>query len=965
MFNLKHCLFSLFILAGSQSAMQQAVADEEQTKYELDIPSQPLSSAMKQLADATGLQVLYFTAIADGIKSTTVSGNYTKDEAVKLMLQGSELVAVQLDEPGSIAIKAEEDNRLGKSQLTSNKILVAQAATTAEKSRATPSSVTERNKYDRENRRIIEEVIVTAQKREESIQDVGIAITAWSGEQLESLGMENSFEIAEMTPGVSRAGVLGGQTSLFAIRGVVQNDFTDSTESPVAVYIDQGYVPMMQGQTFAMFDVERVEILRGPQGTLFGRNATGGLVHFITRKPTSEFETFVEATYGSYDQARVTGSISGPLGNGLSGRFSGMYNRHDEIMENVYPLGAPGASIYPFGVTGPGNPQPDDGWNDDTWALRGQLLFELNEEIEILVSAFGSRTETSEAPYKSAATIPVLDAQGRVVNSVQSSPTNVCEAIAAGTGACYAPGLEGFDGELQPTSFDVGAFLFGLPPAAPEDGLRPVAGGDFFGYVDPFGDDFKTSKDFSPDDSNEFETYGVTANLTWELGAATLTSVSNFMHFDKLGFVDAAPGPVPLFVFQTDSEEDTFSQEMRLSGTLERLRWTTGFYYLYMDNTTINGLVFPVNSTFLGLTNLADGSVLPGVFVPFLGAEANNEIKLETNSYSLFGQIDFDLTEKLTFIAGLRGIIEDKDYQRTITAYVNTDDARVETSTRLLGSGFDGMGTLRAPFEDSSSDTLWAGKLQLEYHPNDDWLLYAGINRGVKAGSFNAKLPDNQDFLTNDQIPYGEEVLTAYELGFKSTLFDGTTRFNGSFYYYDYDDYQAFVFLSLSGIVINNDAEIKGLEFELLTRPIQGLDLMLNVSWLDAEVTDLQIAPGVFKDTTPSFTPSVQWAGTARYEWPETFFGGTISLQASANYVSSFYHNIRNFESQKLSSYIVGNTRVSWASSDERWLGTVFVNNIADERYRNIGFDVSAVCGCSQESYGKPRWAGVSVRYSY
>ena len=282
----------------------------------------------------------------------------------------------------------------------------------------------------------------------------------------------------------------------------------------------------------------------------------------------------------------------------------------------------------------------------------------------------------------------------------------------------------------------------------------------------------------------------------------------------------------------------------------------------------------------------------------------------------------------------------------------------------MPGAGIDGMGTLRAPFSDKTSDTLWAGKVQLDYRPNEDWLLYAGINRGVKAGGFNAKLPDNQDFLDDDQIPYGEEVLTSYEVGFKSTLFDGTSQLNGSFYYYDYEDYQAFIFLSLSGIIVNNDAEVKGVELELLTRPIEGLDLILNASYLDAEVKDLQVASGVFRDTTPSFTPDVQWAGMLRYQWPQRLFGGSLALQASANYVSSFYHNIRNFDSQKFSGYVVGNARVSWTSADERWTGTVFVNNIADERYKNIGFDVSAVCGCAQESYGKPRWAGISIRYS-
>lgn len=145
---------------------------------------------------------------------------------------------------------------------------------------------------------VLEEIIVTAQKREQSAQDVGIAITAFTGEQMKTLGFNESIDVANMTPGVHTGGSIAGQTTLFTIRGVTQNDFTDSVESPVAVYVDEGYIAMGQGQQFALFDIERVEIAKGPQSTLFGRNATGGVIHYITAKPTRDFETFVDVTYG-------------------------------------------------------------------------------------------------------------------------------------------------------------------------------------------------------------------------------------------------------------------------------------------------------------------------------------------------------------------------------------------------------------------------------------------------------------------------------------------------------------------------------------------------------------------------------------------------------------------------------------------------------------------------------------------
>ena len=169
---------------------------------------------------------------------------------------------------------------------------------------------------------IMDEIIVTAQRRSQNLQDVGISVSAFSSEQLKTAGVVNSIDVARLTPGVAVSGSIGGQNSQFTIRGVTQNDFNDGIEAPVAVYVDETYIPNLQGQNFGAFDIERVEVLKGPQGTLFGRNATGGLVHFVVRKPTEEVDGFVEATYGRFNQTRLEGAIGGGLGGGLSARAS-------------------------------------------------------------------------------------------------------------------------------------------------------------------------------------------------------------------------------------------------------------------------------------------------------------------------------------------------------------------------------------------------------------------------------------------------------------------------------------------------------------------------------------------------------------------------------------------------------------------------------------------------------------------
>ena len=204
---------------------------------------------------------------------------------------------------------------------------------------------------------VLDEITVTAQKREQSIQDVGISITAFSGEQLQELGIVNSVDIAAMTPGVYISGNNGGQKTLFTIRGVTQNDFNDHTEAPVAVYVDDGYVAFGQGQIFGVFDLDRVEVLKGPQGTLFGRNATGGLVHYISKRPTRELETYTDLTYGSYHQIRVESALSGPLNDAISARVAMIYSKHDPFIKNDYPNRA---------VTLDGNPiSPDHAGTGD------------------------------------------------------------------------------------------------------------------------------------------------------------------------------------------------------------------------------------------------------------------------------------------------------------------------------------------------------------------------------------------------------------------------------------------------------------------------------------------------------------------------------------------------------------------------------------------------------------------------
>ena len=784
---------------------------------------------------------------------------------------------------------------------------------------------------------VLEEVVVTAQKRQQDIQDVGIAITAFTGDQLKALSVEQSFDIAAFSPGVHISGNLAGQNTQFTIRGVTQNDFNDVVEAPNAVYLDEGYFAIAQAQTFAVYDIERVEILKGPQSTLFGRNATGGLVQYISNKPSfEEVEGYLDVTYGLFDsnadatQIRLEGAVGGPISETVAGRVAFMYNEHDGYLNNLYPLGAP------VGLAGapPGPGAGADMGDDDTLAIRATLDFQLAENVLFRVSANHASSEIATGPYQSKSTIAVVDANGEIINVIDTPPGETRLSIQGGGDG----GADIIDGDqLLPGG---GA---GLPG-------RPVPGGDFFGYIDPDGDDFDTSGDFAFADSGDTETTGLNARLEWELAnGMLLTSVTDWKDYEKLLFIDVDSAPANQLANYAGVDATSLTQEVRLNGETDRSRWVAGFYYLNIDTESDNGLKAPVDS-------------IVGTFVTPVDIGVISE--LETDSFSLFGQYEYDFSDNLTGIFGLRAIREEKDFNTAIGVLLSFDSFSVNEGAFLpnpFGAG--------SPFLESAStsDTLWAAKAQLDWRVNDDLLVYGGINRGVKAGSFNAPLLGA--FLGSGGaagLPYDEEILTAYEGGFKATLQSGRTRFNGSVFYYDYADYQAFLFVGVGGVVINADADNFGVELELQTSPADGWDVLLGVSWFDATVKDILLrngSPLPPRDVDPTYAPEIQATALVRYEWPA--LGGMMHVRGDVSYSDEFFYNLRNFDADKFDSYAHVNAGIGWTSDDEAWQVSFKINNLTDERVGIQGFDLATLCGCNEVSYQPPRWYGLNVKYAF
>jgi len=744
----------------------------------------------------------------------------------------------------------------------------------------------------KERASLFEEIVVTAQKREQGQQDVGIAITALSGDQIKRLGFTNAQEVTALAPGVSTVQPNGEANYSIAIRGVANSDFTTNVESPIAVYVDEVYVSQMSGAGFLLFDTERVEILRGPQGTLFGRNATGGLVHYLTVKPQDEFEGYGSFTYGSFDRVKAEGAVNIPLSSTLAARVSVSTHQGDGYIENRV---RPNAKLN----------------NANDFAGRVQLLYTPNDSFDLLLNArYGS----------------------------QDIRTGFFEHVTA----------------INPDSTPT--------PGVPNTNLG--------GYTDTDGDVYAGDYDFAG--RNDLETKGLSGTINWDFGEITLTSITDYQEVKRDYIEDSDASPVNYFNFFLTTDVEQFSQELRLSGGDDAFNWVTGFYYLDLNINDSNGtyspgwfedflpVAFGVTPADLGGTN--------GLLNPYT---------TETTSWSIFGQATYAVTETLSLTAGFRWIEEDKkhEYRDILVVFPDTLVSGADPATIEVGDAV-------APYSGERNDGNWSARLQLDYKPSDDLLIYASWNRGVKSGGFNAPLLPTDVLVTDQFMNYEPEKLDAYELGFKWDI-NRTSRLNASTYYYDYKNCQAFSIVGLDTFTLNADCKSKGFEAEYQTSPLEGLDMLFGVGFIDAEVSDI---PGVTFDVdtplgvvtaaapgatlSPVQTPKWNLNGLVRYEFPVG--NGYLALQADAQYRSEHFFALIQTPASRENGYTIANASITWTAEEDNWSLRFFVNNLTDTEYTVQTFDLSGnidnggfFFGMIEQYYGRPRTWGVNLNYSF
>jgi len=732
----------------------------------------------------------------------------------------------------------------------------------------------------------IEEIVVTAQRREQDLQDVGIAVTALSGQMLTDMNMTMATDITRAVPSLKMNAYSSSQV-VFNIRGVSQNDYGDQQEPPVAVYQDDSYASSINVASFPIFDLARVEVLRGPQGTLFGRNATGGAIQFVSNKPTEDFEGYATATVGSYGQFIVEGALSGPLSDNVQARIAAISNTDDGYMESIVA-----------GV-------PDRGGNDH-YAVRGQLAWQPSEatDLNLIVRYMKANKETQAGIYSQEPACPNDQLQGEFTPRDQS-----CAFWGTGPG-------EGGTGYRN-------------------DAITPSRGGDPWKTAE-------TQRSYV-----DREITGATLHFDWDIGELHLVSITDYQDATKFYLEGGDASPVDGVLFYQGSDLEQYSQEFRLSGEFGSHTWVAGLYGMQVD-----------------------GDYTGKFATPFYGYDPSIEMSQETTSYAIFAQDEWQFADAWKLIVGARYWSDEREGTYFGTAPevpgLSAPVTIIFNQNEVAPTG----GSITPADAKNSFDGVTA-RVQLDWKPTDDLLMYASFNRGSKSGgyTFSTGTPYDPDgsltipraFL--EGMPFDEETLDAFELGAK-TMLGSSTTLNVAAFYYDYSDYQAFAQFGPVQTVINLDAETTGLEAELTSRPIDGLTLRLGASFLDSKVKDVPLPDGVtIEDHDLPQAPDFSANALARYEFG--FAGGTVGIQGDVLYSSEFCFTVLCAPVEQEDAYTVANARLSYDSGSGRWGVAAFVDNLFEEEYRVYAFDSSLFAGVVAGVYARPRWYGLSATYRF
>lgn len=756
-----------------------------------------------------------------------------------------------------------------------------------------------------QSQRVLDAVTVTAQKRAQDVNDVPMSIVAMSAEDLETRGFEDVDDLDKLVPGFTATATNSG-SPVYSLRGVglYLYDSGVGAAPAVSVYIDEVGLPSPAMTSGAAFDLERVEILKGPQGTLFGQNATGGAVNFIAAKPTDELSAGISSSFDQHGKIDAEAYLSGPLADTVQARLA---------------LGVTQGGAWQESVTRPGDELGDSDLS------RGRLLidWQASENLDFSFNATLARDKS--------------DAK-------------------AGQFSEFHPA---FGGDTHPNPVNQAALSSAvIVPDSPE------------------------LADWTPGtntNDNQFDFYSLRTNYALT-DSVTLTSLTAYQEVEIVKKIDQDGVAFDNLTINPFGRAETLSQELRLSGATDRMDWVFGLNY--EDSDVINSLFYDSDLS----ANYAFG---PGFAYDRINSE--NTSSIETAAF--FANLEYALTEQLSVQLGGRYTDSSID---SVSCTSGDDSAPgdpglpdfVNFLASVLGPGSPGLvggdcimleasagpnAVPTGPIAQTLSEDNVSWRTALTYSLLNDTIIYANISRAYKSGAI---IPAG-GLTRASYTPTTQERITAYEAGFKAPLFDGTTQLNGSAFFYDYEDKQvpylvydpAFGVLPALGNVPKS--EVQGIELQLVTRPLDGLDLSVAATYLDTEVTEDFLVPTGLSPTDVSNvkgvelpnTPDLSIVADSQYRW-NVNSSMEMYVGAGLTYVGDAFSRFpqRSGGAPILPSYTLLDLRAGIGPVDGNWDIQIWGRNVTDEYYRTT--DNNSV-DTSYHYAGQGSNFGVTLNYAF
>jgi iron complex outermembrane receptor protein len=845
------------VLASSVAVMAVAVATPAVAQVRtFNIPAQPAVTGIPALAKQADIQLLVASDAVSGKAIRAVKGRMTVDEAIRRIMVDAGLRVVNSD--GRTYTLAPREMKRVRSALEAPVAMAAQEARASQ--------------YD--------EIIVTAQKKEERIIDVPISMSAFSEKDLDQLKIEGGSELLRSIPNVTFSKTNFASYN-FSIRGIGTKALSVSSDPAVA--ISYNYVPLIRNRLFEQeyFDVERIEVLRGPQGTLYGRNATGGVVNMISKKPAiGDFSLSLKGEVGNYDSKRVNGHVNIPIADFLSVRFAGALTNRDGYDFNT---------LTNKRVNG-----------RDLWSTRLSVAFEPSEfvRIDAVWERFKENDDRSRTGKQLCTKDPGPESFGG------RDLTNLVRTRGALSQGCLPRSIFTDDAYAIPNGFtlpfvsaasgivQVGR-LPGSPPFSPSLGLIPVDSDPYDGItqsknlreisttLDPR---FKATNDvfylnFLLDTNSD-----ITINLTGSYSRDNYYSFQDYNRFNSndvfrdtsimrnaLGnpnvttgiavggqLIDPQFGPSSKILAAdiVKSKSDQWYFEARSASDFSGIfNYNFGLNYLKFnideDYYVFSNLFTAIARTVLGSgnngavvrdcenwTGFSDCTYVDPNPLDKINGNGHNYFrsrnKSETESKSIFGEVYFDLNDQLKLTAGLR-YTHDKKL------------AEIYPTQLLLGTGIFGAGVVNEGyFRDPDVVQDWkkfTGRVVLDWKPDlnfsDETLVFLSYAKGYKGGGANPPRIgvnlDILDFYENEKT-FKPEAVNAFELGTKNSFFNRTLDINLTSFFYDYDNYQVSQIIDRSALNENFNAIIYGAELEAKLRMVDRLNLQANLGFLKTKI---------------------------------------------------------------------------------------------------------------------------------